>query len=184
MFERDYLITGKHANYIKFLAVKNSQDTYDSDTVNSARIFERYIDVYMNGAIWGVLYSRRATKDTSVDSNARIYADAFAKERETCVFLYRLVMLLDTSEELTSDERIDRAFRYDSQPENKEKFEQCMELFNSYVRGGIEVMYERFTDGCTTKEDYFDKTFEVLENFKKDIEGISYEEEINKMLGK
>ena len=54
MFENDYNITGKHASYLKFLAAKNSgAKGADDSSPTSARIFERYIDVYMNAAIWG-----------------------------------------------------------------------------------------------------------------------------------
>lgn len=181
MFERDYTITGKHATYLKFLAVKNSKDDEDAVTT-SARIFERYIDVYMNGAIWGLLYSKTAPKDTTSDDRARIYADAYAKERDNCIFLYRMVMLLDKSVDLTTEERLNRAFRYDSQPDKADKLTENMELFHSYIRGGIELMYEQFTDGCTSREDYLEKIYEVVETFKKEIEGYSYEEELAKLM--
>lgn len=181
MFENDYTITGKHATYLKFLAVKNAKDDQDSAT-SSARLFERYIDVYMNAAVWGLLYSRTAKRDTASDDRARVYADAFANERDNCVFLYRMVMLLDKSVELTPEERVDRAFRYDTQPEKADAFKENMELFNDYVRGGIELMYEQFTDGCTTRDDYLNKTYEILTTFKNEIEGISYEDELSKLI--
>ena len=93
MFENDYNITGKHASYLKFLAAKNSgAKGADDSSPTSARIFERYIDVYMNAAIWGLLYERTAPRDTTSDDRARIYADAYATERENCVFLYRMVI--------------------------------------------------------------------------------------------
>ena len=111
MFDRDYTLTGKHATYLKFLAVKNSKEDESELTTNSAKLFERYIDVYMNAAVWGILYSKRASHDTSSKDRARIYADAYATEHANCDFLYRMVMLLDESVDLTPDERIDRAFR-------------------------------------------------------------------------
>ena len=40
MFENDYALFGKHATYVKFLK-------------DEAKVFNRYIDVYMNGAIMG-----------------------------------------------------------------------------------------------------------------------------------
>lgn len=184
MFENDYTITGKHATYLKFLAAKNSgnRDT-DESSPTAARIFERYIDVYMNAAIWGLLYERTAEKDTFSDDRARIYADAYANERENCVFLYRMVMLLDKKTAIDPETRVDRAFRYDVQEDKKEEFAQNMELFHSYVRGGIEVMYEQFTDGCSTREDYMNKVFEILTTFKEEIAGVSYEDELAKLIG-
>lgn len=181
MFENDYIITGKHATYLKYMAVKNAKDDENAVT-SSARLFERYIDVYMNAAIWGLLYLRTAPKDNSSNDRARIYADAFANERENCIFLYRMVMLLDKSVDIESEERINRAFRYDTQPEKAEAFRQTMDVFHDYVRGGIELMYEQFTDGCSTREDYLTKVFEVMTTFKKEIEGFSYEDELAQLI--
>lgn len=181
MFENDYTITGKHATYLKYMAAKNAKDDENAAT-SSAKLFERYIDVYMNAAIWGLLYSRTAPKDNSSDDRARIYADAFANERDNCVFLYRMVMLLDKSVDIESEERINRAFRYDTQPEKAEAFRQNMGLFHDYVRGGIELMYEQFTDDCSTREDYLNKVFEIMTIFKKEIEGFSYEDELAQLI--
>ncbi|MGL6294750.1 AAA family ATPase [Eubacterium aggregans] len=50
IFESDYTISGKHATYLKYLAVKNSKDNAN-ETTSTARIFERYIDVYMNAIV-------------------------------------------------------------------------------------------------------------------------------------
>lgn len=188
MFEKDYTINGKHATLLKALAVKKSEDKGNDDdsqdnTTNAPRIFERYIDVYMNAAIWGLLYERTAPRDTSSNDRARIYADAYATERENCVFLYRMVMLLDKTTSLEPSVRVDRAFRYDVQEDKKEELSKNMELFHSYVRGGIEEMYEQFSDGCSTREDYINKTYEVLSTFRQEIAGLSYEDELAKLLG-
>lgn len=58
MFENDYTINGKHATYLKFLAKKNARDDQSPDNPTAARLFERYIDVYMNAAVFGLLYNR------------------------------------------------------------------------------------------------------------------------------
>ena len=178
MFENDYTINGKHATYLKFLAKKNARDDQSPDNPTAARLFERYIDVYMNAAVFGLLYNRTAKRDNSSDDRARVYADAFANERENCIFLYRMVMLLDKTIELSPEERVDRAFRYDTLPEKAEEFRKNLELFHDYVRGGIEVMYDQFTDGCQTQDDYLSKTYEVMTAFKKELEGVSYADEI------
>lgn len=182
MFENDYTIYGKHATYLKFLAKKNARDDSGPDNPTAARLFERYIDVYMNGAVWGLLYSRTAERDTTSDDRARVYADAFANERDNCIFLYRMVMLLDKTTELTPEERVDRAFRYDTMPEKAEEVKKNLALFHDYVRGGIEVMYEHFTDGCTTQDDYLSKTYEVMTTFKKELEGLTYQDELAKLI--
>lgn len=182
MFDRDFTLTGKHATYLKFLAVKNSKEDEAEAITNSAKLLERYIDVYMNAVVWGILYSKRASRDTSSKDRARIYADAYAAEHANCEFLYRMVMLLDESVDLTADERIDRAFRYDADEKKKEEFQQCMDLFHDYVRGGLELMYEQFTDGCITRLDYMERVYEVMTTFKREYEGFSYEDALAKLM--
>ena len=181
IFETDYTINGTHATELKFLAKKNSRDDTEPDNPNSAKIFERYIDVYMNAAVFGIYYRRKAKTETSND-RARIYADAFIRERDNCIFLYRLAMLLDDSEIITSTERIDRAFRYDSLPEKADEVKKNLELFHDYVRGGIDIMYEKFTENCYNREDYLEKTFSVMKVFKEELDGIDYAAELAKLM--
>jgi len=173
MFEHDYTMTGSHATYLKYLA---------KDKENNPYIFDRYIDVYMNAVIFGLLYGRTAEKDTESKDRARIYADAFAREREYCTFLYRLVMILDKTISISPEDRIDRAFRYDSDEKSIEKFNKNMELFNSYVLGGIEVLYERFKDSFTTIDDSIIRAYEMMKDFIDEIEGISYEEKLSQLM--
>jgi hypothetical protein len=181
LFETDYTITGEHATRLKFLAKKNSRDDNEPDNPHAAKIFERYIDVYMNAAVWGICYRRKAEIRPSND-RARIYADAFNRERETCLFLYRLVMLLDDSENLTQSERIDRAFRCDTLPDKADKLQKNLNIFHDYVRGGIDLMFEKFTADCQTREEYLEKTFAVMTEFKTEIDGIDYSAEIDKLM--
>jgi hypothetical protein len=172
MFENDYTINGIHATHLKYL-------------VNDAKVFVRYIDVYMNAAIIGFLHGRSEKRDNSSQDRARIYADAFATERLTCDFIYRLIMLLDETSDLPSKQRLDRAFRNDSQKDcehAKEVHEQNMELFHSYVFGGIEELYEQFTDGATSREDYINKIYDITTHFKEEIEGIDYEGKLKQLV--
>ena len=69
-----------------------------------------------------------------------------------------------------------------TQPEKAEELKQCLELFHDYVRGGLEIMFEQFTDGCTTSDDYLNKTYEIMTMFKKELEGLSYSDELVKLI--
>lgn len=58
----------------------------------------------MNAVVFGLIYSRKAKRDTESDdrsNTAHILANAFIRERENCIFLYQMVMLLDTTENLS-----------------------------------------------------------------------------------
>lgn len=168
LFENDVTITGIHATHLKFL-------------VNDAKIYNDYIDVYMNAAVFGFLYSKKENRDNASTDRARIYADAFSNHRDDCIFIYRLITLLD-DESLGVDERLDKSFRYDANPEKEIELQKCIDTFNAYVRGGIEYMYALFTAGCTSRDDYIRSTFEASRNFKDSIDGVSYEEQIKKLL--
>ena len=91
-------------------------------------------------------------------------------------------MLLDKTSEIDSTERVNRTFRYDSDKEKEAEFQNNLELFNSYVRGGIEQMYEEFTSGCSTRDDYLNKVYEIMTDFKNEIEGHSYEDDLAALL--
>ena len=56
MFDRDYQIRGKHATYSKYL-VKHKDNT-------GAPIFNRFIDIYMIGAIMGFMHGKELKKIT------------------------------------------------------------------------------------------------------------------------
>lgn len=175
MFEHDYTIIGKHATYLKHLA-KNKEN------LSYAYVFERYIDVYMNAIIFGLLYGRLGIKDTESKDRARIYADAFATERENCTFLYRLVMILDKTLPLSPEKRIDRAFRDDSDENSTDRLTQNMELFNSYVLGGIEVLYEKFMDSLVTSDDCIIQIYDMMKDFIDEIDGISYKDKLEQLM--
>lgn len=156
MFNDDILIKGKHASYIKFLSSKTEKN--DSSIKGTAGVFDRNIDVYMIGALVGVLYNRRATEDKSIDDKTRILLSAISGEQANLEFVSNLVMLCDNKTERTNDEKVNFAFRH----EGKDK----EDLFNEYVRGGIEFLYEFFTDGAASKEDYQQRVVDLLERIQ------------------
>ena len=169
MFERDITLTGKHATYVKYFR-------------DDAKLYARYVDVYMNGAIFGLLHNRRAEK-ASGDATANILADTLQRERNKCVLLYRLVMLLDETSNLDVQERINRAFRDDADDAAPGKLVANMELFNSYVRGGIEEMYEQFIDGHgVTADEYLDRAMDVMETFKDELDDVDFSDKLESLM--
>lgn len=174
MFENKIIITGRHGHHIKFLK-------------DEALIFSRYIDVYMCGAVFGLLYGEQAEPDKSKDDEetykATIMEGVLASEHDNLELLYRLVMLLDETESLVSkDERLNRAFRDDADANTKDKLDKNVKLFNSYVLGGIDKMYKMFTEECTSSEDYMRKMFEVVSEFQNSMNDIDYNKKLESLL--
>ena len=162
MFEGDIKITGTHATFIKFLAVKSGQ--LNKDAV-CAGIFKRYIDVYIVGAIIGMVKKLKSNANTENDDSANILADAVIREQTKLKMLYRIAMLIDNPV-LSEDERIDLAFRYDT---DDEKVKQGMDVFNAYARGGIEWLYQEITsNNASTNEDYLERLTVLVKEFSED----------------
>ena len=173
MFEKNYDLVGRHSVRARFLK-------------EDAKLFKSFIDVYKNGAIWGLLYNRTAQKDREISDNLTIFSEQFSNHRDDCIFLYRLVMLLDETTELDSQARLDRAFRDDAEDESEEKEQKMkanLEIFNSYVRGGIDQLYEDLITDCTTSEDYITRVQETITNFKDTLPGVDLEDRLAKLLG-
>ena len=79
--------------------------------------------------------------------------------------LYRIAMLIDNPV-LSEDERIDLAFRYDT---DDEKVKQGMDVFNAYARGGIEWLYQEITsNNASTNEDYLERLTVLVKEFSED----------------
>jgi len=53
--------------------------------------------------------------------------------------LMRIMLIVDDSRSLTLEEKLDSAFRL---LETEESYKNNMNLFNSYMRGGLEHLYE------------------------------------------
>ena len=76
------------------------------------------------------------------------------------ILYFRLIMLLDKKYEPDEDNRIDKAFRHMGEnPADEERFD-------SYVRGGVDVLYEKLIEGATEPENYINNLFEFVEEFQ------------------
>lgn len=91
-------------------------------------------------------------------------------------------MILDLTQDLNEQQRVDRAFRQDAE-KNKNISDQNLELFNAYVLGGIEELYAMFIEGCSNRDDYINKIYDTVTNFKDEIEGsIDYENKLKELI--
>ena len=166
MYEKDIIITGTHASYIK-------------EMKEVAGLFARNLDIYMLAPIMGFLNNRKGQKNNEGGEKSTIQAQQLSNVKEDCELIYRLIILLD-GDDIDKDERLNRAFRYDSDVEKKKEFDNAMEIYNEYVLGGIEYMYETFVAGCVEVDDYTTKIFEAASDFQDEINELDYSEEVKK----
>jgi hypothetical protein len=136
LFMGEYAFRGKHAIYVKRLTAG-----YGEQKIS---IFQKNVDVYALAAVVGMVYKRQSAIDQKGTETAKIATDAFQNNLSMLLYNYRMIMLLHDKETLNMEERIARAFRYD----NKEALRKTGDdIFNGYVLGGVEVLYEKIFSG-------------------------------------
>ena len=156
-FRREKTLYGKHAIYMKELKDKE--------------IFSSYIDVYKAAAPIGFLYSKKEMEDKSKNSlgkleEAKIFTEQVIKETKYLKLNFQLIILLDKEYENNEEKRMEKVFR------NLADDEKDIELFENYVRGGIEILYKKCIADSTQKDDFIDNIINFLEELK-----IKYPEE-------
>ena len=171
MFERDYNFKGKHANIVTKL-------TTEIDTDTKFKLFERNIDVFIIAPIIGYLYGKRVKRDDdgpATDNVKKINFDQMNRESKTLNFNYELIMLLHKKDELSIEERLDNAFRYNSDSEERNK---CDRIFEEYVLGGIEVLEEKLLKDASEIDDYINNIYDFISEYNDRYNKSISEEEI------
>lgn len=89
-----------------------------------------------------------------------------------------MFMLLDKAYEPDEDKRIDKAFRHMGEDPADE------ERFDSYVRGGVDVLYEKLIEGASAPEDYANNIYDFIEEFQEKFNEDVLSEDILKLCSK
>lgn len=148
MFDKEYSFRGGHAEKVIKLTAK-----FDDKN----QLFKRNLDVYLMAPIVGFLYNSKAPLDTG--ETTKIFPQQLTEASEDLLFNYRLIMLLNRKKELTIDERIDKAFRY----YGSDKAKSDEDIFEEYVRGGVDILYEKIMASATKPEDYLKNLYDFME---------------------
>lgn len=164
MFDNQIRLSGMHADYMIKL-------TNAFEETKKIQTFNKNIDVLINAPLVGFLYNRKAEIDHSKDPNTNkeydtsIFAETVLNYRSELIFNYQLIMLLDDDYEPNKDKRINKAFRqYEN---NKEDYER----FQSYLRGGIEVLYEKLIKDAKDPIDYINHLYDFVADFDERFNG-------------
>ena len=150
-FRREKALSGKHAKYVKEIKDKG--------------IFGRYIDVYKAASIVGFLYNKKEEEDKVKNSfgtldEAKIFTEQVVKETKYLKINFQIIILLDKEYEKDDDKRMEKAFR------NLADNEKDIDLFESYTRGGIEILYDKCISTSNQKDDFMANIIEFLEEIK------------------
>lgn len=154
LFERDYSFRGEHAKKVNELTAEFGDGGY--------RLFGRNLDVYLLAPIVGFLYGKKAALDSS-ETTTNILLGAMVREKSALWFNYRLIVLLDEENEPDFEKRVEKAFRhYGTAVATTDE-----ELYEAYVRGGIEILHEKLVGSTTSPEGFLQNLYEFMEEFEK-----------------
>lgn len=157
-FKKEFEFRGKHARMADEMCFLNDYEhTY----------FKRVVDLYVVAAVIGFRIDRKADVDYSPYESKSIFPEQMLKVKHNLDFIMQIIIMLEHAGKMPKEECVKKAFRG---VETKEEFDYYQNLFNSYVRGGVEELYERLilheTEG---EEEFYDsktaKLMAVLERF-------------------
>ena len=131
-FNNAYVFKGKHARYVMEL---------------KEVLFERNVDVLLVAPILGLAYNRKSNIDNTSSETTKVFSDVMVNEQSKMIFNFRLCVL--TSEVLSEEEKKDLAFKYyaGDNDDHKELFNKGINIYNQYILGGVEVLYENMLQG-------------------------------------
>ena len=168
MFDRDFKITGKHANYWKDLC-ELAGNVPDRDEHSNFKIFKAYIDAYILCPLIGFQYGRKGVIDNSIKGDAGMLSEILIKRQRELKYIYQIIMLADEESEPDPEKRIYRATTFsEDTPEGKQFVADNMKIYNDYFLGGLEVLHEQFVEQCNDEEDYLKRIYEFTKNFAEE----------------
>ena len=123
--------------------------------------FRRLIDLYVVAAVIGFRVDRKAEADYAPNESKSIFPEQMTGAKDDLDFIMQMMMILENRRELGPEESVKKAFRG---VETQEEFEYYRDLFNSYVRGGVEELYERLIlrKSEVDEEFYDEKTANIM----------------------
>lgn len=158
LFQKEYSFRGVHAKNVVKL-------TSQFDSNGSAKLFNRNIDVYIIAPLIGFLYGRKSDQDKTDGDSTKIFPEQLLKEQIFLKYNYQLIMLLDKKYEPSFDERVNKAFRNYGNDSKQTIADEL--LYDQYVQGGIEVLFEKLIEGTPNPEDYITRLYDFMEEFNE-----------------
>ena len=149
MFDKNLSFSGRHADRLRKLAPSKIAGEQADQRLT---IFGSYVEVLPIAALVGFHWQRCCESDHQQNiTDTNILLEQVNRVRDELEFEYRLIMLLHDKKHIAREERLNRAFRYDG---NEEKRKAGDEVFFGYIRGGIDILYEKILgDSTSTDED-------------------------------
>ena len=156
-FKKKFEFRGKHARMAEELWKLNDYEhTY----------FKRLIDLYIISAVIGFRIDRSAEEDYSPVEPKSIFPEQMINAKEDLDFIMESMIMLSNGGRLSDEECVKLAFRG---AQTDKEFQRYQEMFNGYVRGGVEELYERIIVRKAEPDDAFqdNKVSNLVELMKR-----------------
>lgn len=126
--------------------------------------FRRLVDILPVAAILGFRMGRKAPEDWGPAETKTIFLQQILQIREELDFLLQMMVMLEAKE--PREEAVRRAF---GGPRTQEEAKQWQEMFDSYVRGGVEELHERLVVRRADCDDLFrdDRTANLMALYQR-----------------
>jgi len=154
LFQGQYRFFGTHADKVKKLTAE-----FDS---NKHKLFGTVHEVFQLAPVVGFLYKRKASLNRDVPGDISIFDAEMSRHRDVFQFNYQLIMLLDIEHAADEDIRVDKAFKF----YGTEQAKSDEDLYESYVRGGVDILYEKLITQSESPDDYTKNLYEFMEDFE------------------
>jgi hypothetical protein len=154
LFQGQYRFFGTHAERVRKLISEFDREKH--------KLFAYAHEIYQLAPIVGFLYNRKSKMNREGGLDTSIFPEQISSYKDVFQFNYQLIMLLDENHEADFDKRVDKAFRF----YGTEKALPDEELYESYVRGGVDVLYEKLIEPSKLPEDYVKNLYEFMEDFE------------------
>jgi hypothetical protein len=155
LFQGQYRFFGTHSERVKKLTAE-----FDS---GKHKLFGTVHEVFQLAPIVGFLYSRKADLNRDIPGDISIFDAEMSRHKDVFQFNYQLIMLLDSDYEADFDTRVDKAFK--DYGTDKAKMDEAQ--YESYVRGGVDVLYEKLIESSASPDDYTKNLYEFMEEFEE-----------------
>ena len=166
MFDKQYRFVGTHADKVAALVG-------DIEAEPKTALFDTAMRVYVTAAKVGFIYKQKGKRnnDSQVAGfDKSIFAEQMLKIQEECKWILRMILLLDEEYEPDKEKRLDKAFRQLGRDEND------LKLFDSYVLGGVDVLYEKMIVDSSSSTDLLNNVFLFIDDYNDIVnDGISSE---------
>lgn len=132
-----------------------------ADELISDGYFKRLVDLLAVAPLVGFEYKRRSDRNNEGGAEKSMLFKQLRSVDKHLELDYKMLMLLDTEHEPDEEQRYFKAFQVSPEERTKED----LEWFESYVRGGVEVLHESLIGLGNTQDDKLIELYDFINGF-------------------